>query len=142
MPKPKKYKKSVKKSAKPEKEKIQEEPIILQTIRGMKDILPENQPYWEQVRRVSERLARDYGFSRIDTPLVEYTNLFIRNIGKGTDIVEKEMYNFVTRGGDKVTLRPELTAGICRAYIQHGMHLMSKPLKLFSIGPVYRYDRP
>jgi histidyl-tRNA synthetase len=142
MPKPKKTKKLTRKSTSSEKEKVQEEPIILQPVRGMKDILPENQPYWEQVRRVSERLARDYGFSRIDTPLVEYTNLFARNIGKGTDIVEKEMYSFVTRGGDKVSLRPEMTAGVCRAYIQHGMHLIPKPLKLFSTGPVYRYDRP
>jgi histidyl-tRNA synthetase len=119
-----------------------QEELILHTLRGMKDILPENQSYWEQVRRVSERLARDYGFSRIDTPIMEYTNLFARNIGKGTDIVEKEMYSFVTRGGDKVSLRPELTAGICRAFIQHGMHLQPKPVKLFSTGPVYRYDRP
>ncbi|MFA6047549.1 MAG: histidine--tRNA ligase [Parcubacteria group bacterium] len=141
MVKPKKTKKLTKKKL-PIKAEEPVEPLILQTIRGMKDILPENQPYWEQIRRVSERLARDYGFSRIDTPIVEYTNLFVRNIGKGTDIVEKEMYSFVTRGGDKVTLRPELTAGICRAFIQHGMHLMPKPLKLFSTGPVYRYDRP
>ena len=67
----------------------------------MKDILPADQPYWEQVRRVSERLAREYGFSRIDTPMVEYANLFARSIGEGTDIVEKEMYTFVTRAETK-----------------------------------------
>jgi histidyl-tRNA synthetase len=79
---------------------------------------------------------------RLDTPLLEYTNLFTRSIGEGTDIVEKEMYSFITRGGDKVSLRPELTAGNCRAYIQHGMNVLSKPVKIFSTGPVYRYDRP
>jgi histidyl-tRNA synthetase len=140
MPKKKiSAKKNIRKSA---KEKPKDEPLILQTVRGMKDVLPQSQSYWEQVRRVSERLARDYGFSRIDTPLVEYANLFVKSIGQGTDIVEKEMYTFVTKGGDKVALRPEFTAGICRSFIQNGMHLLSKPVKLFSIGPVYRYDRP
>jgi len=118
------------------------EPLILQTLRGMKDILPEDQSYWDQVRRCSEKLARDYGFSRIDLPIVEYSNLYVRSVGEGTDIVDKEMYNFVTRGNDKVALRPEMTAGICRSYIQHGMNVLPKPVKLFSCGPVYRYDRP
>ncbi|OIP59210.1 MAG: histidine--tRNA ligase [Candidatus Moranbacteria bacterium CG2_30_45_14] len=108
----------------------------------MRDILPEDQPYWERVRRVLTHASQEYGFQRIDTPLVEYANLFTRLIGTGTDIVEKEMYTFVTRGGDKVALRPEFTAGIARAYIQHGMNILPKPVKLFSIGPVYRYDRP
>ena len=145
---PKKAKKPakavVKKTAVREKkaERPKEEPLVLQSLRGMKDILPQDQSYWEQVRRVSERLARDYGFSRIDVPLVEFANLFTRSIGEGTDIVDKEMYTFTTRGGDKVALRPELTAGICRSYIQHGMNTLSKPVKLFSTGPVYRYDRP
>lgn len=130
----------IKKPSKPDKP--QEEPLVLQTLRGMKDMLPEDQPYWEQMRRVSERLARDYGFSRIDTPILEYTNLFTRSIGEGTDIVDKEMYSFVTKGGDRVSLRPEFTAGVCRAYIQHGMNVLSKPVKLFSTGSVYRYDRP
>jgi histidyl-tRNA synthetase len=118
------------------------EPFLLQTVRGMKDILPEEQSYWDQVRRVSERLSRDYGFLRLDLPLVEYSNLFIRSIGEGTDIVDKEIYSFTTRGGDKVALRPEMTAGICRSYIEHGMNVLPKPIKLFSTGPVYRYDRP
>jgi hypothetical protein len=109
-----------------EKSKEREE-LLLQPPRGMKDILPEEQPYWDQVRRVSEKLARDYGFARIDLPLLEYTNLFSRGIGEGTDVIEKEMYSFLTRGGDKVSLRPEFTAGVCRAYIQHGMNILSKP---------------
>ncbi|HCU70180.1 MAG TPA: histidine--tRNA ligase [Candidatus Moranbacteria bacterium] len=118
------------------------EPIVLQAPRGMKDILPEDQPYWEQTRRVTEKLARDYGFSRIDTPLVEFSNLFNRSIGDGTDVVEKELYSFTTKGGDKVALRPEMTAGVARAYIQHGMNVLGKPVKLFSTGHVYRHDRP
>lgn len=143
MPKKRSKKPTVKKASRKAKvEKPKEEALVLQTLRGMKDIVPQEQPYWEQLRRVTERLARDYGFSRIDIPLVEYTNIFTRSIGEGTDIVDKEMYNFVTRGGDKVSLRPEFTAGVCRAYIQHGMNVQSKPVKLFSTGPVYRYDRP
>ncbi len=119
-----------------------QEPIILQPPRGMRDILPEDQPYWSQVRRVLSRTAQEYGFKRIDLPILEYANLFIRSIGAGTDIVEKEMYIFSTKGGDRVALRPEFTAGICRAFIQHGMYVLPKPVKLFSSGAVYRYDRP
>ena len=133
---------TVTKKAKKIKEVKGKEPFVLQSIRGMRDILPEDQPYWEQVRRVTERLARDYGYLRIDTPLVEFTNLFARGVGEGTDIVEKEMYSFVTKGNDKVSLRPEITAGIARAYIQHGMNVWPKPIKLFSTGPAYRYERP
>jgi histidyl-tRNA synthetase len=133
---------SAKNVDKSKKKKAVAEPLVLQTLRGMKDITPAEQPYWDQVRRVTERLSREYGFSRIDTPVVEYANLFVRNIGEGTDIVEKEMYTFTTRGGDKVALRPEMTAGVCRSYIQKGMNVLSKPVKLFSTGPVYRDDRP
>jgi len=119
-----------------------EEKILLQALRGMRDILPEDQPYWERVRRILTHSSQEYGFQRIDTPLVEFENLFTRLIGTNTDIVEKEMYTFTTRGGDKVALRPEFTAGIARAYIQNGMSVLPKPVKLFSVGPVYRYDRP
>jgi histidyl-tRNA synthetase len=121
---------------------VSQEEMLLQALRGMRDILPDEQPYWERVRKVLAHAAQEYGFQRIDTPLVEFTHLFTRSIGTETDIVEKEMYTFTTRGGDKVSLRPEFTAGIARAYIQHGMGILPKPVKLFSIGPVYRYDRP
>lgn len=131
--------KAKKQTKEPKKEA---EPINLQPPRGMKDILPEEQGYWDQVRRTTERLARDYGFSRLDTPILEFSNLFNRSIGEGTDIIEKEMYNFVTKGGDKVSLRPEMTAGIVRSYIQNGMNILSKPVKIFSTGPAYRYERP
>ncbi|MFZ2187433.1 MAG: histidine--tRNA ligase [Candidatus Moraniibacteriota bacterium] len=121
---------------------VSDDKLVLQALRGMRDILPEDQPYWERVRKALTHASQEYGFQRIDTPLVEYANLFTRLIGTETDIVEKEMYTFVTRGGDKVALRPEFTAGIARAYIQHGMGILPKPVKLFSLGPVYRYDRP
>lgn len=118
------------------------EELLLQPPRGMRDILPKDQPYWQQVRRVAEKTANDFGFRRIDIPLVEFTNLFVRGVGTGTDIIDKEMYSFTTRGGEKVSLRPEFTSGIARAYMQHGMHVDPKPVKLFYIGPCYRYDRP
>lgn len=124
------------------KTKVVEEEIMLQPPRGMRDLLPGDQPYWNQLRRILSKISLEYGFQRIDTPALEYSNLFIRSIGKGTDIVDKEIYAFTTKGGDKVALRPELTAGLGRAYIQHGMTVLSKPVKLFSTGPVYRYDRP
>jgi histidyl-tRNA synthetase len=124
------------------KETSEKESLLLQPPRGMRDILPSEQPYWNHMRRVLSRLSYEYGFQRIDVPLVEYSNLFTQSVGKGTDIVEKEMYIFTTKGGDKVALRPELTSGICRAFIQHGMNVLSKPVKLYSIGQIYRYDRP
>lgn len=133
--------KSAPKKSKTSVEKVQE-PIVLQPPRGMRDLLPSDQPYWNQVRRVTSRMALEYGFQRIDVPLVEYSNLFLRSIGEGTDIIDKEMYTFVTKGGDKVALRPEFTAGVARAFIQHGMNVLPKPVKLFSTGQVYRYDRP
>lgn len=134
-------KKSVNSSKKQKSQKIEEE-ILMQPPRGMRDLLPGDQSYWNQLRRVLSKIALEYGFGRIDTPIVEYANLFIRSIGKGTDIIDKEMYIFNTKGGDRVALRPEMTASIGRAYIQHGMNVLSKPVKLFSTGPVYRYDRP
>ena len=144
---PKKISKPVRKiSMRPAKvkkaEQQSEEELLMQPPRGMRDLLSGDQPYWNQLRRVISRIALEYGFGRIDTPVVEYANLFIRSIGKGTDIVDKEMYIFSSKGGDKLALRPEMTASIGRAYIQHGMNVLSKPVKLFSTGPVYRYDRP
>ena len=134
-------KKTLKKTKKPVSVEPKEE-LVLQPPRGMRDILPGDQPYWQQVRKITEKAAADFGYRRIDIPLVEFTNLFARGIGTGTDIVEKEMYSFNTKGGQKVSLRPEFTAGIARAYIQHGLHVASKPVKLYYTGPCYRYERP
>jgi histidyl-tRNA synthetase len=131
-----------KKASAPQKQKVVEEELLLQALRGMRDILPDEQPYWERVRRVLTHASTEYGFSRIDLPTVEFAHLYLRTIGEGTDIIDKEMYLFTTRGGDKVALRPEMTAGLCRAYIEHGMGVLPKPIKLFSMGPLFRYDRP
>ncbi len=139
-------KESSKKRITPEKKSVaakeQKEPLLLQTLRGMRDILPDEQPYWERIRRLLASACQEFGFQRIDTPIAEYANLFIRSIGTGTDVVDKEIYLFETRGGDKAALRPEMTASIARAYIEHGMQSLPKPVKLFSTGPLFRYDRP
>lgn len=113
-----------------------------QTPTGMHDILPEDQPYFEKVEKVVEELAHFYGFRKISTPILEDTELFSRGIGLSTDIVEKQMYTLRTRGGDSVTLRPEGTAPIARAYIQHGMFNLPQPVKLWYCGPFFRYEHP
>jgi len=111
-------------------------------LRGFKDILPEEQKYWWFLRDVARKAALDYSFERIDMPLLEETDLFIRSVGKQTDIIEKEMFNFVDQGGSNVVLRPEATASAARAYINNGMISWPQPVKLFYIGPMFRYDRP
>ncbi len=116
--------------------------LLMQTLRGMRDILPDEQPYWERVRRILTKASEEYGFRRLDLPMVEYAHLYLRSIGEGTDIIDKEIYLFNTRGGDRVALRPEMTAGLCRAFIQHGMSVLPKPIKLFTMGSLFRYDRP
>ena len=113
-----------------------------QLLRGMKDIISQEQIYWDYIRENAEKIAKDYGFKKIDTPILESTSLFIRSTGKDTDIVEKEMFSFVDEGGDNISLKPELTPGIARAYIGHGMVNLPQPVKLFSIAPVFRRERP
>lgn len=113
-----------------------------QTLRGMRDILPEEQIFWDKVRKTVDKVAENYGYGRIDMPLVELRELFERGTGVGTDIVEKEMYKFKTKGGDDVCLRPEGTPSVMRAYIQYGMRTLPKPVKLYYFGPMYRHDRP
>ena len=109
---------------------------------GTQDILPEDQPYWEYILACVANVARDYGFARIDIPIFETTEVFARGVGAGTDIVDKEMYSFKDKGDNDITLRPEFTAGVMRAYIENGMHVLSQPVKLYSTGPVFRYERP
>jgi len=111
-------------------------------LRGFKDIMPDDQKYWHWIRRVTHEMSRDYSFNRIDTPILESTDLFIRSVGKQTDIVEKEMFSFEDKGGERVSLRPEATAAVVRAYIGHGMVNLPQPVKLFYIGPMFRYGRP
>jgi histidyl-tRNA synthetase len=110
--------------------------------RGTHDILPSEQPRWQRVIGEAERLCTLYGYRRIDTPGFEDTELFVRTSGQGSDVVQKEMYAFQDRGGRSLTLRPEATAPICRAYLEHGMHRDPQPVKLYTLGPMWRYDRP
>ncbi|MBI2098894.1 histidine--tRNA ligase [Candidatus Uhrbacteria bacterium] len=113
-----------------------------QLLRGMKDILPAEQRYWDFIRERSAKLAGAYSFERIDTPVLEETKLFTRAVGKYTDIVEKEMFTFLDAGEESVTLRPEGTAPVVRAYINHGMLNLPQPVKLWYLGPMFRYGRP
>lgn len=115
---------------------------MFQAPRGTTDLLPDEQKYWRYIESKAVALAGHYGYGRIDTPLFEASELFVRSVGQGTDIVEKEMYTFEDRGGDSVTLRPEGTAPVCRAYLEHGMHNLPQPVRLYYFCPVFRYERP
>lgn len=108
----------------------------------MHDILPENQKYFQRICNVAENIANFYGFQKIDTPILEETEIFSKGTGISTDIVQKQMYSLRTKGGDYLTLRPEFTPGIARAYIEHGMFNLTQPVKLYSFGPLFRYESP
>ena len=110
--------------------------------RGTTDILPNDQRYWTYVHSVARDVVSRYGYKRFDTPIFEQTDLFTRGVGEVTDIVEKEMYSFLDRGGDSITLRPEGTASVCRAYLENGMHNLPQPVRLFYTSPTFRYERP
>ena len=113
-----------------------------QTLTGMHDILPEDQIYVKKIQKVLEGVTSYYSFQRIDTPILEQADLFSKGTGAGTDIVEKEMYIFRTKGQDMVALRPEFTPSIARAYIEHGMYNLPQPVKLWTSGPCFRHERP
>ena len=115
---------------------------MLQTPRGTADLLPSEQAYWSYVTAHFKAICESYGYGEIRTPVFEDTRLFQRTVGEGTDIVEKEMYTFSDRGGDSLTLRPEGTAPVVRAYLEHGMHRLPQPVKLSYIASIFRYDRP
>ena len=110
--------------------------------RGTHDILPADQPMWQRVTGEAERLCALYGYRRIQTPGFEHTELFERTSGAGSDIVQKEMYTFGDRSDRSLTLRPEGTAPIVRAYLEHGLHREPQPQKLYTIAPMYRYSAP
>ncbi len=110
--------------------------------RGTQDILPEKQPYWDFVRDAVDRMCTAFGYARIETPVFEDASLFTRGVGEITDIVQKEMYVFQDRGGQDLALRPEGTAPVCRAYLEHGMHNLPQPVRLWYWTPIFRYDRP
>ena len=115
---------------------------MYQAPRGTQDILPADRPYWRYVTEEMHTVAALFGLNQIDTPIFEETGLYVRGVGEGTDIVDKEMYSFQDKGGAEITLRPEWTAGVMRAYIEHGMHVWPQPVKLYSMGPIFRFERP
>ena len=110
--------------------------------RGTHDVVPAEMPLWQRVTDEVERLCSLYGYRKVLTPVFEDTALFARTSGQGSDVVQKEMYNFTDRSDRPLTLRPEGTAPICRAYVEHGMHREPQPAKLFTIAPMYRYGAP
>ena len=116
--------------------------MVFRAPRGTADHLPEEQKYWRYIESKAMDIAHRFGYGRIDTPAFEDSNLFVRSVGEGTDIVEKEMYTFEDRGGDSITLRPEGTAPVCRAYLEHGMHNLPQPVRMYYFCPVFRYERP
>jgi histidyl-tRNA synthetase len=113
-----------------------------QAPRGTFDILPDEQEVRERIERTARDLFGRAGYGRIETPAFEDTELFARGVGESTDIVRKEMFTFEDQGGRSVTLRPEATAPICRAYVEHGMHKLPQPVKLWCAGPFFRYEAP
>ena len=115
---------------------------MYQAVRGTSDILPEEQAYWRHVEQAAVAFCQLYGYQRIDSPTFEETGLFTRSVGQETDIVEKEMYTFADKSGKKITLRPEGTASVCRAYLEHGLHNQPQPVKLYYLTSIFRYERP
>ena len=116
--------------------------MTFQSPRGTTDILPQDQQFWALIRAATQKIAERFGYSRIETPIFEDTGLFNRGVGQSTDIIEKETYTFIDRGGDSLTLRPEGTAPICRSYVEHGMHNLPQPIRLFYLIQNFRYERP
>jgi histidyl-tRNA synthetase len=115
---------------------------MIQLIRGFRDILPGETELWQRIEGTAVELLQAFGFREIRLPILERTELFARSIGETTDIVEKEMYTFPDRKGDLITMRPEATAAVCRAYIQHRLHAVEPVQKLYTIGPMFRRERP
>ena len=115
---------------------------MITTVKGTRDILPPESFTWNRVEAVAREVFHGFGYGEIRTPLMEPTELFTRGIGEDTDIVNKEMYTFPDKKGRSLTLRPEGTAPVARAYISNGMHALPHPLRLYYIGPMFRYERP
>ncbi len=126
--------------SKPRKPRLSK--IKVQAPKGTHDILPQEQKYWDKFRAVIFQTAANFGFGRIDTPIFEDFRLYLKGTGATTDIVQKEIYSFKTKGGEHLALRPEFTPGIVRAYIEHGMKNLPQPIKLYSVGPVFRHNKP
>ncbi len=110
--------------------------------KGMRDLISEEYYSFQGFFEKAQEVAVYYGFKPIDTPILEHEEIFTSGIGEGTDIIDKEMYNLKTKGGDRLALRPEHTAPLIRAYIEHGMQTMPQPVMLYQYGPVFRHDKP
>ena len=110
--------------------------------RGTFDVLPEQEPVRSRIHEVARGALEAAGYGRIETPVFEDTDLFARGVGESTDIVQKQMFTFEDQGGRSLTLRPEATASICRAYLEHGMQTLAQPVKLWTNGPFFRHERP
>jgi len=116
--------------------------MAIKAVRGVHDILPADAPRWQRVETVGRQVFEAYGYREIRPPMFERTEVFARGIGEVTDIVQKEMYTFEDRSGESLTLRPEATASVLRAYVEHGLHVQPKPVRLYTIGAMFRYERP
>ena len=117
-------------------------PQAKQSVKGMRDIMGDDYYKFQGFFEKAQEVAEYYGFKPIETPILENEEVFTAAIGEGTDVVDKEMYAFKTKGGDKVAMRPEMTAGTMRAYIEHGMQTLPQPVMVYHSGPVFRHDNP
>lgn len=113
-----------------------------QTLKGFRDVLPVEQKYYKAVKGAAINLANYFGYKRVETPVLEETSLFVKGTGKNTEVVEKQIFSFVDKGGDNITLRPEFTPPTVRAYLQHGMINLPQPVKLYYLGPAFRRENP
>ena len=116
--------------------------LITKKIKGTEDVLPKESYRWQFVEQIMREEAKNYGFKEIRTPVFEHTELFARGVGQTTDVVQKEMYTFETKGGESVTLRPEGTAGAARAVLEHALENEGLPIKASYFVSCYRYEKP
>ncbi len=116
--------------------------MSIRALKGFKDILPDEVGIWQRVEATARDIFHRFGFAEIKVPILEKTELFARSIGEATDIVEKEMYTFTDRNGESVTMRPEGTAAVLRAFIEHSLHAKLPVQKLYTVGPMFRHERP
>ncbi len=126
----------------PEPQAKQSKPRKFQAIKGVRDLLPAETPLWNHVEETARAVFGAFGFGEIRVPIFEPTELFARSIGLDTDVVSKEMYTFADRDESMISLRPEATASVCRAYIEHNMQQLPQPVKLYYTGPMFRRERP
>src|SRR5690554_3257731 len=120
----------------------EENTMLTKAPKGTKDVLPQEVYKWHYIEDTIRKITRVFGYREIRTPVFEHTELFERGVGDTTDIVQKEMYTFQDKGGRSITLKPEGTAGVARAYIEHKLYANSQPVKMFYLTPCYRYERP